>query len=61
MILLAIVYICFIIKAICEPTQNLKVLTEKELNDHEYEKLSIEEYTYSDSTKEVKDSSLEDV
>ena len=40
---IAIVYICLISLAIFEPTKPLKEISQQEMEDHEYDRIAIEE------------------
>ena len=42
-VLVSIIYIAFIVQSILEPLTNLKKMTKAELEDHEYERIIIDE------------------
>lgn len=42
-VLVSIIYIAFIVQSILEPLTNLKKMTKAELEDHEYERIIIDD------------------
>ena len=45
--LVSIIYIGFIISSIMEPLSNLKKMTKAELEDHEYERIIVDDFSES--------------